>query len=119
MINQAKNSGDPLPDFATEEAPELIEGLGLYYLAFYELDSDRSHAFQDRISVLRIREYCESWKYDETQMDDALYFIPKMDIAFLDWMRGKKQETKSGNTANPSEPDKRTPKVFVVKRERR
>lgn len=81
--------GQPLPD-RIANAPELITGLQLYLQAFFDLDSERSHAMGvTRIPTSRIREYSTYYEFDDEQAEDLLYLIKKMDTDHCDRLAEK------------------------------
>lgn len=89
LIRQMIRAGEPLPA-RIQEAPELEQGLYLYLQAFFDLDSERSHAFGPvAIPWGSIKAYAEAFEFDEEQTEDLFYFIRKMDSVHLDRIREK------------------------------
>jgi hypothetical protein len=79
IAKQAMRSGQPLPD-RIANAPELRTGLELYLQAFFDLDSERSHATSPTaISWSSVRNYAETFEFDEEQTENIHYFIREMD----------------------------------------
>ncbi|MCW2763976.1 MAG: hypothetical protein JWR85_4177 [Marmoricola sp.] len=72
-------SGQPLPD-RIANAPELEIGLSLYLDAFFDLDSERSHAAGiTAIPYSQIRDYANAYDFDAEQTSDLMFFIRNMD----------------------------------------
>jgi len=93
---QAYRAGQPLPD-AIENAPELMPGLGLYLQAFFDLDSDRSHAMGPTAIPFRsILDYARAFNFDDEQTEDLIYYIKQMDSDHLQRI-ATKQRLNSGN----------------------
>jgi len=89
IARQAQRQGLPIPD-AIANAPELQIGLQLYLDAFFDLDSERSHAFGvTRIPWSSIKNYAEQWQFDEQQTEDLLFFIKRMDASHLERLAAK------------------------------
>ena len=64
--------------------PELRFSLSLYYDAFFDLDSERSHGFgYKRIPWHCIVEYATFYEFDEDQTDRLITHIQAMDIAYI------------------------------------
>lgn len=83
IIKDCLRSGTKIPD-RIENAPELIRGLELYLLSFFDIDSDRDCAFSMRpLSWASVRNYAILNKFDEEQTEDLHFFIRKMDEAHL------------------------------------
>jgi hypothetical protein len=81
LIRQAIQAGQPIPD-RIENAPELELGLNLYLIAFFDLDSERSHSFgYTRIPWSSIQDYAAANEFDGYQTECLNYFIRKMDSA--------------------------------------
>lgn len=95
LAQQAYRSGEPIPDRILN-APQLLSGLGMYYDAFFDLDTTRSHNFGfERISWQSVKDYAEAYEYNEHQLAFVLYVIPRMDNA----LREFKEKRGNGNTA--------------------
>lgn len=93
IARQAAQAGLPLPD-RIQNAPELTLGLGLYLGAFFELDSERSHAFgPTSIPFTSIVNYARAFDFDDEQAEDLVYYIRKMDEVNLKRV-AEKQKTK-------------------------
>ena len=83
IAKQAVRSGNPLPD-RIANAPRLLQGLELYLNAFFELDSERTHAMSPTpIPWTSICSYAEAYDFDETQASDLFFFVRKMDSDHL------------------------------------
>lgn len=92
IAKQAMRSGNPLPD-RIANAPELMVGLQLYLTAFFDLDSERSHAMAPTaIPRSRVSDYCRAYELDEEQTEDMHFFIQRLDNMHLKRL-SKKMET--------------------------
>lgn len=81
IARQAMQARLPLPA-NIQNAPELHLGLQLYLQAFFDLDSERSHAFSIvRIPSSAIRRYAKEFEFDEDQKEMLDYVITEMDNA--------------------------------------
>lgn len=88
--------GQPIPD-RIKNAPELLPGLGLYLGAFFDLDSERTHAFGPAaIPITAILAYAAAFKFDEDQTEDLIYFIREMDKENLKRVNEKQKQKKPG-----------------------
>lgn len=84
----------PIPDCVLNK-PKLHIGLSIYLDAFFDLDSERSIGMvQGRIPWSKIVMYAQYNSFDEEQSDNLIYFIKKMDTAYL-----KRSEKKNANTS--------------------
>lgn len=91
IAKQALRQGRKIPD-GIANAPELQIGLQLYLQAFFDLDSERSHAFGvTRIPGSAVRQYAVDWELDEQQTDDLIFFIKRMDAAHLERLAAKQK----------------------------
>lgn len=89
IARQAMQSGQPLPD-RIANAAELRLGLNLYLDAFFDLDSERSHAAGvTAIPYSRIRDYAVGYEFDSEQTEDLMYFIRSMDTAHMNRLAEK------------------------------
>jgi DNA-binding transcriptional regulator YhcF (GntR family) len=83
IAKQAIRSGQELPE-RIANASELKIGLNLYLQAFFELDSERSHAMAaTSIPWSSIAAYSKYFDFDEEQSEDLFLFIRKMDAYHL------------------------------------
>lgn len=79
LAKQAMRAGNKLPD-RIANAPELKIGLQLYLQAFFELDSERSHAMAPTaIPWTSVKDYAQAFGFDEEQTEDLHFFIRRMD----------------------------------------
>lgn len=91
IARQAMLSGQPLPD-RIANAPELIIGLQLYLIAFFDLDSERDNSMSlRRIPWSAIDRYATRYEFDSEQYDDLHYFIREMDTEHLKRLKSKQQ----------------------------
>jgi hypothetical protein len=87
IVKNAIRMGVEIPDRILN-APKLALGLSLYWNAFFDLDSERSHAFAPTtIPWSKIREYANLYEFDEEQTEDLIFLIRKMDKAHLEKMK--------------------------------
>lgn len=94
VARQAMQSRNPLPS-NIQNAPILENGLQLYLQAFFDLDSERSHAFSlVRIPSSAIRAYAREMGLDYEQTELLKLYINEMDNAHLKKL-SKKQNGKS------------------------
>ena len=85
MVEQlaARGALDKLPP-AIRDAPELTQGLALYYGAFWDLNSCRSIGMgEGPISWLSVDAYATARGFDAEQRDDLHHHISAMDRAYL------------------------------------
>jgi len=83
IARQAMRLGHGMPD-RIANAPELQIGLQLYWQAFFDLDSERTHANAPTpIPWTAIKQYCVAQDLDDEQTEDMFYFIKAMDAANL------------------------------------
>ena len=71
-------------------APDLLQGLEFYYLAFMDLTTDRpvSYYGEGAISWFRIREYGLIHGIEqEEELEDLIYHIQQMDSVYLKFRR--------------------------------
>ena len=106
---QSAQAREPLPE-RIANAPQLFEGLELYYDAFFDLDTTRSHTQGfTRISILDTKDYAEAWGFDDEQTAMLLYVVPRMDTELITYMKSKRVTTsanaepsRSSDTAPPT-----------------
>lgn len=89
VARQAMQARQPLPT-NIQNAPELELGLQLYLQAFFDLDSERSHAFSlVRIPSSAVRNYAREFEFDTDQSSLLEYYITEMDNANLKRLNNK------------------------------
>lgn len=89
IAKQAMRAGQPLPD-RIANAPELNQGLQLYIQAFFDLDSERSHAWAPTaIPWTSMAAYAKAYELDEEQTEDMFYFVKQMDAEHLKRLQAK------------------------------
>lgn len=96
LVEQAMRSGAPLPD-RIKNAPELLQGLELYLLAFMELTSCRGLGYGSvgPIPWLAIDRYCEVHRVEGESREDLFYQVQRLDKVYLEWQTDKsKKEAK-------------------------
>lgn len=83
IIVQAIRCNEPIPDNILN-APILQVGLHLYFQAFLDLDSERTHSNGvTPIPWTSIAEYAQVWDFDDCQRNDLFYLVKKMDEAII------------------------------------
>jgi len=76
------------------DEPELLQGLSIYYDAFWEIFPDRQLGMSTGpIPYSSIITYCKEWNLDEEMSYLMLKLIRKMDGLFLEWQ--EKQSKKN------------------------
>lgn len=84
----------PLPK-AIQDAPSLLQGLELFYLAFMDLGTSRSIGFgEGPIPWTAIYMYCQAHEIEGEQQEDMFYHIQQMDSTYLEF-KAKKAEQRS------------------------
>ena len=83
IAKQAMRAGQPTPD-RIANAPVLEMGLQLYLQAFFDLDSERSHAMAPTpIPWTSIAAYARAFEFDEEQTEDLFFHVRRMDAEHL------------------------------------
>ena len=76
-------NGEPIPE-RIANAPELREGLFLYLQAFFDLDTERSHALAPTaIPWSSMADYANVFGFSQEQKEDLFYLIRSMDSEHL------------------------------------
>jgi len=84
-------AGQPLPD-RIANAPELETGLQLFLQAFFDLDSERSHASGlTPIPWTSIAAYARAFEFDEEQTEDLYFFVRRLDSEHLKRLEAKQK----------------------------
>ena len=79
IAQQSVRMGQPLPA-RIANAPELMLGLQVYLQAFFDLDSERSHANgYTLIPWSSIYSYAQTLDFDDEQTEDLIYLIRRLD----------------------------------------
>lgn len=79
IAKQAIRAGQKIPA-RIANAPELNTGLELFINAFFDLDSERSHAFSiSPIPWSKIKEYADAFEIEGEMREDLFYFVKSMD----------------------------------------
>ena len=87
IIRQCVTTGRALPT-KIANAPELLPGLELYFVAFQDLHTCRSAGFDvGPIAWLDIDRYADQGGLDEDQRQDLHHHVRAMDNAYLAWAR--------------------------------
>lgn len=97
IIKQALQAGEEIPENILN-APELFLGLQLYYEAFFDLNSERSHGMGlTAIPWSRIKDYAVAYEFDEDQTENLFIYIRAMDNANITYLESKqpKKETQT------------------------
>ena len=83
------------------DEPKLLQGLNLYYNAFWELFPDRQLGMSvGPIPYSSIIMYCREWNLDGELSGIMLKLVRKMDGTFLEWQ--DKQSKKSSKIKGSS-----------------
>jgi hypothetical protein len=91
LIKNAKMMGEPIPDRILN-APRLMCGLEVFYNAFTDLNSTRSHGFGPTpISWVDIKDYAYFYGFDPMLTSDLLYHIRRMDNKHLERVAAKQK----------------------------
>lgn len=92
--------GRPLPD-AIANAPELQQGLELYYNAFNVLTSTRQIGMAEGpIPWDKVEHYCDQYGIDGDQREDMHYHISSLDRVYLEH-RAESLKRKSTSADGP------------------
>ena len=76
-------SGEPIPE-RIANAPVLLPGLIVYYLAFLELSSCRSGGFSiGPIPWSSIAMYAQLHEFEGEQLEDLFYFVQCLDSEYI------------------------------------
>jgi hypothetical protein len=94
IIAQAIRQGQPIPNRITN-APQLLVGLELFYLAFLSLNDERSIGFgEGPIPWRAMSEWCVANEVDEDTAADVFYHVKQMDAAYLKRLADKRKAEK-------------------------
>lgn len=95
IIKQCVARKLPLPN-KIANAPQLLQGLELFYIAFMDLNSCRSMGFgEGPIPWTAIRQMAdEELGLVEEQRSDLFFHIAKMDSAYLKFRESQQQKPK-------------------------
>ena len=90
LIEISRRMGSPVPE-RIRNAPDLFNGLELFYEAFGALTTSRmlGQAAVGPIPYAAISGYCRDEGIFGRQREDVLYFIPRMDAAYMRWQTDK------------------------------
>ena len=98
-------TGEPLPD-RIANAPELKPGLELYLSAFFDLNTERSHAMGiTLIPWSSIANYARFYDFDEEMTERLFYLIQAMDAAHTARLQ-KKYDAQVKHGKNAARPRK-------------
>ena len=105
IARQHELNGLPVPSHLTN-APELLPGLELYLMAFFDLDTERNHGMGIvAIPWSSIAKYSEFYEFDQEQTDNLFYFIRRLDDANMQHIQ-RLRETESRNAKRSAKPRK-------------
>lgn len=97
VIEACVRARQPLPS-AIANAPQLFDGLELYYLAFIDLSTDRGIGFgEGPIPWTSIDRYCARLGLEGEEREDFHHYVRAMDKTFLAF-RAKKSKDESNAT---------------------
>lgn len=92
FAKQAMLAGAKLPD-RIANAPELINGLELYFQAFLDLDGERETGMSvGPIPWSKVKEYAKFYEFSDEQTEDLFFFIRKMDAAHIKRLNSKQKK---------------------------
>lgn len=79
IVKQCVRTGQPIPD-AILNAPALNLGLSIFFKAYTDLDSERTH-YQGPTPIpwSKIKDYAAAHGFDDEETDDLFYLIKEMD----------------------------------------
>ena len=89
-MEQCLREGIPFPD-KIANAPDLLPGLELYYLAFMELTDSRQIGMGlGPIPWKVVHDYCDAHDLSQDQREEMHHHIKEMDAVYLEFNRRKK-----------------------------
>ena len=98
IIKQCAKEGSPLPK-RIADSPQIQLGLDLYYDAFWELTTCRPLGWGiGPIPWSSMRDYAQTFDFDEEQTSALFYYIRVMDNAYM----GKKWQKAEGSKHSPA-----------------
>lgn len=90
IVEECVRDGIPIPE-RIANAPELTVGLEVFYVAFWDLCSDRPSGLDlGQIPWSSIKLYCDEIDADEELREDMYHIIRGMDAAFLKHLQSKR-----------------------------
>mgnify|MGYP000049994549 CR=1 FL=1 len=94
LISAIRNR-QPIPEELLD-TPTLMQGLELYYFAYFDLSSEKSTGFGvGRIPWTAKFKYAREYLELEGQdLDDFMYLINKLEMAHEDWSSSKREAKK-------------------------
>ncbi len=97
IIQQCMQQRMPLPD-KIANAPYLLLGLELYYMAFMDLTTCRGQGYgsEGPIGWLQIHEYCIVNDIWGEQREDMIYHVQHLDAEYLEF-KGKRLKAANNN----------------------
>jgi hypothetical protein len=94
IIEQCVRDKMPIPA-KMQNAPALLLGLDLFYVAFLDLYSCRSVGFgEGPIPWTAISEYCDRSEVHGEQREDMFYFVRALDNEYLKFKNAKAEAEK-------------------------
>jgi hypothetical protein len=92
LIRQAKMAGEPIPERIASK-PILSAGDLPYYMAFIELDTERSHSFSlAKVPRSAIVAFANECGLNNEERDDLIFIIRIMDAAHLEYLAKKREK---------------------------
>lgn len=89
IIAQCMRENLPLPD-RIANAPEIIPGLELYFVAFLDLSDSRTIGMgPGPIPWKVVQDYCREFGLDDDQTEEMHHHIKVMDAAYLQHQKRK------------------------------
>jgi hypothetical protein len=106
IVEQCIRNRMPLPQ-SIANAPELYEGLELFYVAFMELTTCRALGMAEGpIPWTAVQSYCNELGLVGEQREDMFFHIREMDTCYLEFRAKKTQQQSLAQSKGP-----RTPKL--------
>lgn len=93
IIQQCIANNMPLPE-KIKNAPALLQGLELYYMAFMDLTTCRGQGYgsEGPIGWLQMFDYCCVYDISGEQQEDLFYHVQHLDRAYLEYKSKKLKE---------------------------
>ena len=90
-MEQCLREGIPFPD-KMANAPDLLPGLELFYLAFIALSDSRQIGMGvGPISWKTVHDYCNAYEIVGDQKEEMHHHIKEMDSAYIEFQNRKKK----------------------------
>lgn len=91
ILKQCVRQHRPAPDKIVN-APRVREGLDIFWRAFFDLTTCRTLGWvEGPIPWTAIDRYAAANDYEGSQREDLFHHVRRMDEAFLNWQKSKKE----------------------------